>query len=207
VKQNNLSTLTEEQIITCLAAKQTGLVESRIPPSLIARPLRRAAVMIPFLKDHGEWHLLFIRRTSKAQDPHSGQVAFPGGVNEPQDTDLRATALREMMEEIGVNPMDVKLLGSLHDFVTITSYQVTPFVGLIPWPYPLQLEHSEVSRAFTIPLVWLADPANHQVRQRALPSPYDPLPVIYFEPYAGEVLWGATAGFTRALIDILSGAC
>lgn len=204
MKQNNLAALTEDMIATCLAAKQTGAMESRFPQGLIATQLRLAAVMIPFLKIHREWQLLFIRRTSKLQDPHSGQVAFPGGANEPQDVDLQATALREMNEEIGVNPKDVRILGCLSDFVTITSFQVTPFVGLVPWPYPLKLEHNEVSRAFTIPLEWLADPRNHRVQQRALPSPYEPVPVVYFEPYDGEVLWGATAGFTLALLDILA---
>jgi 8-oxo-dGTP pyrophosphatase MutT (NUDIX family) len=179
-------------------------VESRFPHGFIAAQLRRAAVMIPFLKSGGKWHLLFIRRTTKLHDPHSGQIAFPGGAYEPEDADLKETALREMYEEIGVRREHVQILGSLHDFVTITSYQVTPFVGTIPWPYPLKLERSEVSRAFTIPLEWLANPDNHQVRQRALPPPYDPIPVIYFEPYDGEVLWGATAGFTLALLNVLN---
>jgi 8-oxo-dGTP pyrophosphatase MutT (NUDIX family) len=204
VKQNNLATLTIDEIARCLAAKQTDVIESRFPHGLIAQQLRRAAVMIPFLRIQGNWQLLFIRRTTKLQDPHSGQVAFPGGAHEPQDIDLKATALRELNEEIGVNPNDVQILGCLHDFVTITSFHVTPYVGLIPWPYPLKLEHSEVSRAFTIPLVWLADPSNRQVRQRALPPPYEPVPVVYFEPYDGELLWGATAGFTLALLDVLT---
>jgi 8-oxo-dGTP pyrophosphatase MutT (NUDIX family) len=204
VKPNNFASLTADEIAACLSSRGDTEVESRFPHGLIATQLRRAAVMIPFLKDADRWHLLFIRRTTKRQDPHSGQVAFPGGANEPGDTDLQATALREMYEEIGVRSEDVRILGSLHDFVTITSYLVTPFVGVIPWPYPLKLEQSEVSRAFTIPLEWLADPGNHQVRQRALPPPYDPVPVIYFEPYDGEVLWGATAGFTMTLLNVLT---
>jgi len=206
VKQNKLATLTLDEIATRLAAKKTGVIEYGFPHGLIAKEIRRAAVMIPFLKIQGEWQLLFIRRTSKLQDPHSGQVAFPGGAHEPQDIDLNATALREMNEEIGINPIDVHILGCLHDFVTITSFQVTPYVGLIPWPYPLKLEQSEVSRAFTIPLAWLADSRNRQVRHRALPPPYEPVPVVYYEAYDGEVLWGATAGFTLALLDVLSDA-
>lgn len=160
--------------------------------------------MIPFLKIQEAWHLLYIRRTFKPNDPHSGQVAFPGGALEPEDTSLRATALREMNEEIGVNPEDVRILGFLNDFITITSFQVRPYVGRIPWPYPLKLQRSEVSRAFTIPLAWLADPHNHRVEQRLLPHPYEPVPVVYFNPHDGEVLWGATAGFTLALLEVLS---
>jgi hypothetical protein len=73
----------------------------------------------------------------------------------------------------------------------------------MPWPYRLRLASQEVSRAFTVPLAWLADPANHEVRLRALPPPYAPVPVIYFHPYDGEVLWGASARFTLALLEIL----
>jgi 8-oxo-dGTP pyrophosphatase MutT (NUDIX family) len=160
--------------------------------------------MIPFLQIENEWHLLYIRRTTKANDPHSGQVAFPGGALDPKDVNLQATALREMNEEIGVLPDDVHLLGKLNDFITITSFQVTPYVGRIPWPYQLTLQKEEVSRAFTIPLAWLADPGNHRVEHRSLPPPYEPVPVVYFEPYDGEILWGATAGFTLALLDAIS---
>ncbi len=202
--QNKLSSLTEEQITACLSLVKAGAIESGFPQALIAPEPRPAAVLIPFLQSRGEWHLLYIRRTSKLNDPHSGQVAFPGGVLDPDDKSLQATALREMHEEIGIAPADVRILGRLHEFITITSFQVTPFIGRIPWPYPLKLEQNEVSRAFTIPLSWLADPRNHRIQQRALPPPYEPVPVVYFEPHNGEVLWGATAGFTLALLDALS---
>ena len=203
MEQSNLSSLTEDKIAECLAVIEPGSIESGFPQALIAPEPRPAAVLIPFLQIRGEWHLLYIRRTSKLNDPHSGQVAFPGGALDPEDTSLQATALREMHEEIGIAPDDVRILGRLHDFVTITSFQVTPFIGRIPWPYLLMLEQNEVSRAFTIPLAWLADPRNHRIQQRALPPPYEPVPVVYFEPYDGEVLWGATAGFTLALLDAL----
>jgi 8-oxo-dGTP pyrophosphatase MutT (NUDIX family) len=199
----DIATLTEESIATCLATRQASAIEPRFPIGLLSTQLRTAAVLIPFLRNQSEWHLLYIRRTAKVQDPHSGQVAFPGGANEPMDFDLQETALREMQEEIGINPSEVRILGKLREFTTITSYQVTPFIGVIPWPYPLRLESNEVSRAFTIPLKWLADPRNHQIKQRALPPPYEPVPVIYFEPYDGEILWGATAGFTLALLEVL----
>jgi 8-oxo-dGTP pyrophosphatase MutT (NUDIX family) len=143
---------------------------------------------------------LYIRRTANAQDPHGGQVAFPGGAADPTDANLEETALREAFEEIGLHPVDVKILGRLIDFVTVTSYQVTPIVGVIPWPYPLSLAADEVSRVFTIPLDWLADPANREERLRSLPEPFKPIHVIYFSPYDGEILWGASARFTTELI-------
>jgi 8-oxo-dGTP pyrophosphatase MutT (NUDIX family) len=148
--------------------------------------------------------VLYIRRTAHVQDPHGGQVAFPGGASDPGDANAEATALREVYEEIGVHPLHIRLLGRLIDFVTVTSYRVTPIIGVIPWPYPLVLETNEVDRAFTIPLDWLADPYNHEARFRPLPNPYEPIDVIYFKPYDNEILWGASARFTMELINLLS---
>jgi hypothetical protein len=77
-------------------------------------------------------------------------------------------------------------------------------VGTIPWPYTLQLETREVSRAFTIPLEWLMNPENYEERPRLLPEPNPPVKVIYFKHYDGELLWGASARLTLALIRTLA---
>jgi 8-oxo-dGTP pyrophosphatase MutT (NUDIX family) len=179
------------------------VLEDPFPPGFINRPPRNAAVLIPLLRQDNAWHILFIRRTANSNDPHSGQVAFPGGGSDPGDRDAVSTALREANEELGLRPVDVRVLGRLMDFITVTSYRVTPIVASIPWPYPLVLESKEVNRAFTIPLDWLADPDNHEERPRILPSPYQPVNVIYFKNFDGETLWGASARFTIELIKIL----
>jgi len=49
----------------------------------------------------------------------------------------------------------------------------------------------------------LADPTNYSERQRALPEPFGPLSVIYYNEYDGEILWGASARFTVTLINTL----
>lgn len=162
-----------------------------------------AAVLIPLLMIDGEWHLLLTRRNS-ALPEHSGQVAFPGGRADPGDANPEVTALREACEEIGLQPKDVRILGRLRKFLTISNYLVTPVVGVIPWPYPIQPANEEVSRVFTVPLQWLADPTHHHLQQRELPEPFQPVPVIYFQPYDGEVLWGVSARFTLSLLNILT---
>jgi len=204
MRLSDLDALTESQISRLLAQAHTGREESNIPVDLLSKTLKPAAVLIPFLRLNHQWHLLFIHRAQIPNDPHSGQVAFPGGASDPADSGPEQTALREAREELGISPMDVNLLGCLNDFRTITSYRVTPVVGSLPWPYPIFLESTEVSRAFTIPLGWLANPENRQIQQRLLPPPYSPVPVIYYRSYDGEVLWGASAGFTLKLINILS---
>ncbi len=180
-------------------------VENPFPAELLSGPFRAAAVLVPFQRSELGWSLVYIRRTTKAEDRHSGQVAFPGGGADPMDSGPVETALREAQEEIGVDPGEVQILGRLHDFVTITGYQVTPVVGLIPYPYHFKADANEVSRVFTIPLPWLADRRNRRNELRYLPSPYEPLPVIYYQVYDGELLWGASARFTVRLLEILFG--
>jgi 8-oxo-dGTP pyrophosphatase MutT (NUDIX family) len=160
---------------------------------------RPAAVLIPLLCINHEWNVLFTRRTNNLAE-HQGQVAFPGGRAEPDDPDLQATALREAEEEIGLNPNDVRILGRLHEFRTITNYSVTPIVGVIPWPYLFRIETQEVSRVFTIPLHWLADSGNYEERPRILPSTGISANIIYYHTYDNEILWGASARFTLAFL-------
>jgi 8-oxo-dGTP pyrophosphatase MutT (NUDIX family) len=198
--------LTEEEIIRQLSFWQRDeVLEDPFPPGFLSRPHRNASVLIPMVRQDHAWHILYIRRTANSNDPHSGQVAFPGGGADPGDHDAVSTALREANEEIGLRPDDVRVLGRLMDFITVTGYQVTPIVASIPWPYPLVLQANEVSRAFTIPLDWLADPANYEETQRVLPAPYQPVNVIYYKTYEGETLWGASARFTLELIKLLFG--
>lgn len=176
---------------------------SPYPKAILRGDPTPAAVLIPFLEWEGAWHLLFIRRTAPPEDRHGGQVAFPGGRRDPSDANAAANALREAQEEVGIRPDDVRILGELEPTLTISNYLVTPVVGVIPWPYPLQPDPAEVARVFTIPLAWLADPANREVQPRRLPGPYPPIEVIYFRPYDGEVLWGASARITCFLLEAL----
>lgn len=173
-----------------------------IPVHLIPSEFSQAAVLIPFIWEQGEWHLLFIRRASHDDDYHAGQVAFAGGKYESSDKNLEDTALREAHEEIGLHPQDVTILGQLNLHHSISQFQITPIVGHIPWPYELTLEQSEVARAFSIPLNWLANPAHHRMQQRQLRE-NESFPVAYFDEFDGEVLWGATARMTLSLITLL----
>ncbi len=198
-----LSNLEEAVISQQLDASRDCPVESPFPPGFFKNSCRPAAVLIPLLKVGGSWNVLFIRRTTNQNDPHSGQVAFPGGAADQGETNAQETALREAFEEIGLKPEDVHILGQMHAFDTITGYRVTPVVGVISWPYPLCLEQKEVSRAFTVPLSWLADLNNREDRARFLPAPFFPINVIYYREYDGETLWGASARFITRFLEIL----
>ena len=163
---------------------------------------RKAAVILPMLEVDGRWHVLLTRRSDDLVE-HRGQVAFPGGAMEPEDEDLQWTALREMQEEVGVQPSDVTVLGTLGELHVITGYLVRLFVGKIPWPYELEINHDEVANAFIIPLDWLADPDHRTIEHRTYQN--REIPVIFFDDYQGEQLWGASAEMTLALLSALDG--
>ena len=166
-------------------------------PGAVKRP---AAVLMPLFHDLGEWHLLLTRRSDRLND-HKGQVSFPGGAREISDQDLTQTALRETSEEIGISPESVTVLGKLAPRELISGFEVTPVVGQIHWPYPLKIYDDEVARVFSIPLNWLAEEDNWVLRDHYYQG--NVYKVIYFLPYDGEILWGASASMTLELIDLL----
>jgi len=177
-----------------------------VPPELLSDDAREAAVLVPLARIEDAWHILYIRRAHIDSDRHSGQVAFAGGKREEGDESLLATALREAWEEVGIAAADVEVLGYINHHHTISEFQVRPYVGVMPWPYRLVLDEDEVARAFTIPLNWLAQKSNYRTEERRHPESRRPWPVVYYDLYDGEMLWGATARMTLSLIDVLRGA-
>ena len=122
------------------------------------------------------------------------------------DADAVATALREAFEEIGLPPSHVEVLGSLPQYLTATSYMVTPVIGLIERPFAPTLDPFEVSEVFEVPLSFLMNPANHQRRLVQLGGAAR---TFYAMPYgAGRegslyFIWGATAAMLRNLYQFL----
>jgi 8-oxo-dGTP pyrophosphatase MutT (NUDIX family) len=172
--------------------------EMAITPQML---LRSAAVLVPLTFFQDEWHILYTRRTDRVES-HKGQVSFPGGASDEGETTPEQTALREADEEIGMNPKDVIPLGRLTRMITISSYRVSPVVGIIPSPYAFKVSGAEVARIFTIPLLWLADKNNYWEFSR----PDSERSLIAYHPYDGELLWGATARMTVSFlrtIDLL----
>ena len=192
--------LTESEIAGRLAAaghssNSDGYTETGAPSD----SLRCAAVLVPLLRVDGEWHLLYTRRTDRVES-HKGQVSFPGGACDEGETSPEQTALREAEEEIGLRPEDVRVLGRLNSMATISSFRVTPVVGVISWPVVFRPAQAEVARVFTMPLAWLANKSNRWEfnifgRNHS---------VIFFHPYDGELLWGATARMTVEFLDAIS---
>ena len=198
---HDLDRLSVEDIRSRLHAQNETTYD--VPPEMLSDDAREAAVLVPFLRIDEAWHILFIRRTNFEGDRHSGQVAFAGGKRDAGDESLMATALREAEEEVGIAADDIELLGHISHHHTVSEFQVRPYVAVMPWPYTLKLDEVEVARVFTMPLGWLAEEANYRIEQRHHPQSQRPWPVVYYDLYDGEMLWGATARMTLSLIDVL----
>ncbi|HXZ95390.1 MAG TPA: CoA pyrophosphatase [Dehalococcoidia bacterium] len=152
--------------------------------------LKASAVLIPLFCSQGQYHVLFTERSDEVTF-HKGQVSFPGGTQEPSDSSLLQTAIRESEEEIGLKAKDIEILGELDDSTTFTSnYVISPFVGFIPHPHSLKTNGREVKGAFSVPLSFLMDEANFNQDS-------------YAYEYEGHIIWGATARILRQFIDLL----
>ncbi|WP_313074697.1 CoA pyrophosphatase [Melaminivora sp.] len=177
--------------------------EIRREPPFMDRPPAQAAVLVPIVM-HERPTVLLTERTAHLST-HSGQVAFPGGRTDPEDTDATATALREAEEEVGLAPRQVEVLGELSTYVTGSSFIVTPVVGLVAPGARLTPNPHEVADVFEVPLDYLLDPAHHQrhlLRWQGHEREWFAMP--YEDHGRTRFIWGATAGMLRNLYRFLA---
>lgn len=159
---------------------------------------RRAAVLVPLYDTDEGPFVLFTRRTDTVEH-HKGQISFPGGAADPADPDVLTTALRETEEELGIPPTDVKVLGTLDDVPTVVSgFVITPFVGIIPHPYPLRVSPVEIAEVLFVPVSVFRDPAKMRVEERDREGERIK---VYFYYHGRHEIWGATARIMKSFID------
>lgn len=174
-----------------------------LPPDMLPRkPWKPAAVLVPLLTCRSDPTILLTERTRGLLD-HAGQVSFPGGSREDRDADAVQTALREAEEETGLDHRLVEPVGYLDGYLTITGYAVTPVVGLVSAGFEPRPDPVEVAEVFEVPLAFLRDPTNRQVRQRRVGE--RELGYYLFE-YHNHSIWGATAAMLVNLLQKLERA-
>jgi len=164
-----------------------------------AGKVTKAAVLIPLVLKGDGLSVLLTQRTNHLRD-HAGQISFPGGRMDPEDLSPNDTALRESQEEIGLDPKRVEVIGHLPQYLTVSGYSVTPVVGLVQAQAEYVLDEFEVADVFEVPLSFLLDPANHQIR---LWQSEQGGRRFYSMPYENRFIWGATAGMLRNLYHLL----
>ena len=142
------------------------------------------------------YDLVLIHRSNRGSR-HRGEMSFPGGKFEPlSDKSLQDTALRETQEEIGVLRKNIRIVGCLDDFPTMTKYIITPFIGIITKEQKLIRQETEVQRILKIPINFFTNKCKF--REQAIDIDGNKFPVFYFN-YEDKInkkrytVWGATA--------------
>ena len=163
--------------------------------------LMAAAVLIPIITREASLSVLLTERSPDLKH-HAGQISFPGGRMDAADRDIRATALRETQEEVGIDPANVEIIGYLDPNPTVTGYAVTPVVALVDLQRELVIDPLEVKSAFEVPLSFLLDEDNQQSAEREFEGVMVPIAEFNFGQYR---IWGATASmliqFRKVLVD------
>jgi 8-oxo-dGTP pyrophosphatase MutT (NUDIX family) len=163
-------------------------------------PFSHAAVLVPLFKKGEDCHLLFTKRSDQVKY-HKGEISFPGGVVDEEDSELISTALREAFEEIGLKENDVQIIGILDDIVTITEFIVTPIVGLFPYPYLFKVSEVEIAELIEVPLASLLDEDCFSEREIFRGGRNE---VVYTYQYEKHIIWGATARILKQFLDLIS---
>jgi 8-oxo-dGTP pyrophosphatase MutT (NUDIX family) len=191
-------------VITVAAVR--AALAGHLPREERAPEARPAAVALVLSEMPEGLAALFIERATRADDPWSGQIALPGGRRDPQDADLLATAMRETLEETGVDLGVAERLGTLDDLYPRTPHLppvvVRPFVFSVEYAPALVSSH-EVTSAFWVPLSVLRSPEARKEVTLLLRGER-----LSFAAYAlGEhVIWGMTERIITPFLDLVDPA-
>ena len=162
------------------------------------KPCRNASVLALLFPLHPTSPgVLLIKRRDDLPE-HAGQIAFPGGRQEAEET-LEQTALRETEEEIGISTSQIDIIGSLSPlYISVSNYCVHPFVGVLhAVPDEFQVQRDEVQRVLKISLAQLALPSTIRTEDRLLRNQNVRIPAFYID---NERIWGATAMMLSELL-------
>jgi 8-oxo-dGTP pyrophosphatase MutT (NUDIX family) len=185
-----------------LAPRLARVLAGREPLRVVRDGARRAAVAVVVSEDVGP-AFVFIRRQARADDPWSGQMAFPGGFQASEREPLETTAVREALEETGLDlAIRARLLGALDDLSPRTPYLppliVAPYVFAVPSRVSL-IPGEEADEALWIPAREIFDPTNQASYTLSLPGGTHDFPAIQVEDH---LVWGLTERILRQVADL-----
>jgi 8-oxo-dGTP pyrophosphatase MutT (NUDIX family) len=176
------------------------MLASRVSQSVAGASLTPAAVLLLLYPKDGEYCILLNKRSEQVEY-HKGEISFPGGVRDPEDTDFLDTALRETEEEMGINRADVTVLGELDEVTTRSNFRVKVFVGEIRPSYPFKPSAIEIAEVLEVPISSLRDPANLRVETRWNKGT---LVTNYAYTYNEHLVFGATAKILQQFLELLA---
>lgn len=158
----------------------------------------RAGVLVPLVAADDEPGLLLTVRAAHLKS-HPGQIAFPGGMWEPRDADLAATALRETEEELNIPTAGVQLLGPLSTGLSKDGVQVFPQVGLVGELTTCRASPDEIADWFVVPWSFFAATEPELVPMQRHGIDFQ----IPHYRYQGHHIWGLTAMILLELINLV----
>jgi len=159
-------------------------------------PGRPAAVLLMLFERDGEPWLVFTKRTHEVQH-HKGEISFPGGARDDDDDDMEATAIRETVEELGVDPADIRVVGRLDELPTfVTGYNVTPYIAVVPEQHAYRPSDLEIDEIIELPVPELARVGRRDVIVRR----GFPIETNIFDT-RGHFIWGLTGAILRQFLD------
>ncbi|MCA1834428.1 MAG: CoA pyrophosphatase [Actinomycetota bacterium] len=156
-----------------------------------------AAVIIPIFERDGEPWMIFTRRTQHVKH-HKGEISFPGGARDPQDETIQATAIRETVEELGIDSAMIDIVGELDDYPTfVTNYLISPFVAMIPEDHSFSHSEREIDEIIELPVREMATAVRTEDwSERGRPFP------MYFYESRGYTIWGVTGHILQRFFSI-----
>lgn len=154
---------------------------------------RKAAVMaLIYPETDGSHHIICIQRAIHPLDKHSGQISFPGGKYEETDASMLDCALREVEEEIGIRPDEIKVLGALSPlYVFASNFMVQPYVGYLDKKMDYTIDPGEVHDVVSMPIRDLLDDNVKKIKD--IDVSVGKISDVPYYDLKGHVLWGATA--------------
>ena len=195
--------ISDQNIENCLKILQSIRIV-RPKKAFLGKSVRNAAVLVPFCRDsRGEPSVLLTQRSNN-MNSHRGEVCFPGGIEEANDNNqMIRTAVRETVEELGIDENRVKVYGVLNPFPAMSGSIVHPVLGFIDlngFNLNSNINREEVENVFIVPLKSLCDQTSWgSTKWKAgwtTPVYTDKSPDV-------PRVWGLTAGILYAVMSAL----
>ena len=166
-----------------------------LPP----RPDVQVSAVLVGLIDGPKGAEVILTRRSKTMRKHMGEISFPGGRLDADETSWDA-ALRESHEEVGIDPRHVEVVGELSPGSTnVSANHIIPVVGRVLQSPSLEVRNEEVDRVFTVPLLDLVrEDTYSEEHWGAPPNQWQ----IHFFHLDDETVWGATARMLHQLVSV-----
>lgn len=160
---------------------------------------RRQAAVLLMLFDRSGAPWIVLTKRSQGVRSHKGEISLPGGSRDPDDPDLWTTAVRETVEELGVDPRMLRQLGALDDYPTFSSgFVVSAFVAAVEPPERWRPSEHEIEEVIELPLAVLARAHRTETWEREGVR----FPMHVFE-VDDRYIWGVTAFILHRFLTLV----